>query len=349
MAFCTVAIIVIYIVIDYVGKIKKFSDVPLRTMAFYYIFVVPYIINLVFSMIMLLTAMFTMGTLAKNSEITAMRSAGFSIFSITRPVIFFSLFLVMLNIVFNETLMPRINKKREKMYKTLIRKRPHQSTISRNNFFYVGKNNIIFHFKGKYDAVMKKGGDVDIEFYQGPQLYKKVSAKALEWKNGAWLAKEVIEYTFLKDSIVAAQVKNMTDFPKPIEEKPEDILKERLLPDEMNFMELREYIENMKRTGQDPPKINALRADLQFKISLPFISFIAVMFSVALTVRVGRSGIAKVFGIGLLFVFLYYFLVHLGLGLGRSGNLHPVLGAWIGNAVFFPLSSGYFYKVSKLE
>src|SRR3989339_741515 len=61
LLFCTAAILVIYIVVDYVGKIKKFSGVPLSTKALYYLVSMPSIINLVFSIIMLLTAMFTIG------------------------------------------------------------------------------------------------------------------------------------------------------------------------------------------------------------------------------------------------------------------------------------------------
>jgi lipopolysaccharide export system permease protein len=350
LLFFTAAILAIYIIIDYVGKIKRFADIPLTTFAFYYFFVFPYIINLFFSIIILLTAMFTMGGLAKNSEITAMRSAGFSIFAISRPVVYFTLLLVLGNIAFNETLMPRLNRVRERMYKTLIRRQPPQSQVGRDNFFYIGKRDVIFHFKGRYDARAKAGQNVEIQFYEEGRLVKRITCERLAWRDNGWEAQRGVMWTFGRESIVSREFKVLRAFPKAIAEKPDDILKERLLPDEMNFMELNRYIENLKRTGQaDPLKIKALRADLQFKISHPFISFIVVMFGVSLTVRVGRSGMAKVFGLGLLTGFIYYFLVQLGLGLGRSGVMHPVLGAWLGNIIFFPLSAGYFYKVSKLE
>src|SRR3989339_889338 len=141
----------------------------------------------------------------------------------------------------------------------------------------------------------------------------------------------------------------ITVFPAAIEARPEEILKERKQPDEMNFVELKDYIDSMKRTGEDPMKIESLRADLHFKVSLPFITIIVVMFGVSLTVKVGKNGVARVFGVGLLVGFVYYFFMKLGLGFGKSGALHPVIGAWLGNIIFFPLSAGYFFRVSRLE
>jgi lipopolysaccharide export system permease protein len=70
---------------------------------------------------------------------------------------------------------------------------------------------------------------------------------------------------------------------------------------------------------------------------------------VALTVKAGRRGATRVFGLGLLIGFVYYFLVNLGLGLGESGGVHPVMGAWLGNLVFFPISLVHFWKVTKKE
>ena len=349
LLFCTAAILVIYIVVDYVGKIKKFSGVPLSTMALYYLVSMPSIINLVFSIIMLLTAMFTIGNLSRHNEITAMRSAGLSIFSITRPVIYFTFFLVLLNIIFNETILHRINQLREDMYQTVIKKRPKDYDVRDGNFYYVGRNDILFHFKGLYDARPKVGEDVGIDFFDKTILQHKLSCRRLVWVKDHWQAEDGLIRSFSKDGFTSRRFARLSDFPRRLMDRPEDILKKEVTTDEMNFRELSDFIDNMKRTGQDPANINARRADLQFKFSLPFISFIIVMFGVSLTVKTGRAGMSRVFGIGLFCGFFYYFLVHLGLGFGRSGTVNPVLGAWLGNMVFFPLSAAYFYKVSKLE
>jgi len=347
--YCLTASTVIYVVIDYVGKLKKFGHLPVHVVAYYYLFVVPYIVNVIFCIVMLLASMFTMGNLAKNSEITAMRASGLSIFVITRPVLYLAFFLMILNFVFNETLLPKLNALRENMYRTLIKKRAPTSRVSRGKFYYLGKNNIIFHFRGNYDAQAKKGEDVDVEFYGESELLYRISCETLSWEGGRWVARNGSLRAFFKDSIAVRQFKMMAHFPVSIAEKPEDILRRRRHSDEMNFLELKRYLDSMIRAGESRVKTNKLSADLHFKISLPFISFILVLFGISLTVKVGKSGIARVFGLGLLIGFVYYFLVHLGLGLGKSGTVNPVLGAWLGNLVFFPISAVYFFKVSKLD
>ncbi|MFH0919624.1 MAG: LptF/LptG family permease [Fibrobacterota bacterium] len=352
LLLCLMAVLVIYMVIDYVGKIQKFSGIPLKVVGYYYIFVIPFILNLVISIVMLLSAMFTMGALAKNSEITAMRAAGLSIFYISRPVIYFALLVTLANIAFNETLMPRVNQYREKMYRTLIRKVPPVRNAQRYDFIYIGKNNVIYRFKGKYDAVARAGENVVIEFFEGSKLYKSVTCGAFRWDGKAknWEGRDCVVRSFFEnDSLTLERQKILRAFPRPLVEKPDDILREQRLPDEMNFFELSGYIESLKRAGQEMMKINSLRADLHYKLSLPFITFIVVVFGVSLTVRSGRRGIARVFGIGLIIGFLYYFTVQLGLGLGRSGSLHPVLGAWMGNLLFLPVSVAYFLRVTKFE
>ncbi len=349
LLLCTFSMLIIYIVVDYTGKIGKFSKAPLHTVAYYYIFVIPYILNLIISIIMLLTSMFTMGGLAKHSEITAMRSAGLSVFYITRPVIYFAIMLMFLNVILNETLYPKANRLREKMYNTLIKQQPRPVYTPRYAFIYIGKNNIIYHFKGKYDLKQKRGEDVDIEFYEHSKLYKRISCRTFEWAKDRWIAKNGVERTMYNDSVTSQQFSLLSDFPRQILETPDDILKEKRLPEEMNFIDLNAYIDDLKRAGENPQAIIRLRADLQYKLSLPFIIFIVVIVGVSLTVKAGRGGMAGVFGIGLLIGFFYYFLVNLGVGLGESGTINPVLGAWLGNLIFFPISLFYFWKVTKKE
>jgi len=62
------------------------------------------------------------------------------------------------------------------------------------------------------------------------------------------------------------------------------------------------------------------------------------LLGISLTTKVGRSGLARVFGVGLIICFVYYLLAKLGLAFGHSGDLQPFLAAWLGNIIF--ISSG---------
>jgi lipopolysaccharide export system permease protein len=88
-------------------------------------------------------------------------------------------------------------------------------------------------------------------------------------------------------------------------------------------------------------------ADLYFKISYPMINLIVVLLGVSLTTKVGRRGLARVFGVGLVICFTYYLFTKMGIALGHSGDLNPLLAAWIGNIVFFVLGMVLFIKVAR--
>ena len=112
----------------------------------------------------------------------------------------------------------------------------------------------------------------------------------------------------------------------------------------MNFIELKQYIDRVRREGG---KANNYIADLYFKISYPMINLIVVLLGIALTTKVGKRGLARVFGVGLLICFAYYIFTKLGLAFGHSGELHPFVAAWLGNIVFLILGLFLFIRIAR--
>ncbi|MBL8026653.1 MAG: LptF/LptG family permease [Fibrobacteres bacterium] len=349
LALSAAAILFIYIIIDYVGQLRRFTDIPMSVVAVYYFAKIPYILNLIISIILLITTMLTIGGLAKTSEITAMRASGVSLAAISMPILLFSLLLTGLNIVLNETLLPKANMKKEKLYKELIRKQPAQQPAVRTDFIYRGYNDVIFRFKSHYDSERMRGESVDIEFFKDGKLYRKVSCASFSWNGKEWVAVDAVVRSFESDGVQSEKFKEFKDFPVAIKEQPDDILRPKKNSEEMGFFELREYIDILKRAGESPYRIAKFVTDLHVKVAMPFIIFVVALFGVALTVRTGKRGMARNFGIGLFIGFLYYFSVNLGIGMGQGGTINPMLGAWLGSIIFAPVGMLYFLKVARYE
>jgi lipopolysaccharide export system permease protein len=293
--------------------------------------------------------MLTIGGFAKTSEITAMRASGVSLASISMPIILFSLLLALGNVVLNDTVLPKANMTKEKLYKTLVRKQPVTQSAVRTDFIYRGYNDVIFRFKSHYDSERQRGEIVDIEFFVDRKLYRKVSCRSLEWVKDSWVAKEAVVRSFENDGVQTERFAEFRDFPVVIKEKPDDILRPKKNSEEMGYMELRKYIEILKRAGESPYRISKLVTDLHVKLAMPFIIFVVSLFGVALTVRTGKRGMARNFGIGLFIGFLYYFCVNFGIGMGQGGNVNPLFGSWLGSIVFAPIGMLYFFKVARYE
>ena len=112
---------------------------------------------------------------------------------------------------------------------------------------------------------------------------------------------------------------------------PSEIKKKQERPDEMDYFDLRNFIDNQKRAGQ---QVARWQVDYYSKISFPFASFIVVLFGVPFSSMRRRSGLAVEFGISLGICFIYLVFMKISHTFGYSGDMNPFVTAWFANIVF---------------
>ncbi len=112
-------------------------------------------------------------------------------------------------------------------------------------------------------------------------------------------------------------------------------------PEDMNYRELKAYIQALTESGFD---VSEYIVDLRAKFSYPFVSLIMVLIGFPFALKSPRSGAA--FGIGLsVFIGLTYWIVlQLGISLGHAQILPPTLAAWISHIMF--ASAGFYLILS---
>ncbi|MGD2116490.1 MAG: LptF/LptG family permease, partial [Acidobacteriota bacterium] len=121
--------------------------------------------------------------------------------------------------------------------------------------------------------------------------------------------------------------KRLVHFP----EGPEYFETEIRPPEQMGYVELAEYIDQVKRSGQLVPE---LEVQLQSKIAYPAISLVMALVALPFAFRLGRQG--ALYGVGLsivlgmVFLAIYAFFTTLG----EAGALPPVVAVWSPNVVF---------------
>jgi lipopolysaccharide export system permease protein len=113
---------------------------------------------------------------------------------------------------------------------------------------------------------------------------------------------------------------------------PEDIKRVVKKSEEMNILELLEYIKNIENEGYDA---SAYKVDMYTKLAFPFVCFVMCL------VGTGVGGRGKIreslavsicFGIGIAFFFWIFYSFCLSLGYGEM--LPPFVAAWSANFVF---------------
>jgi lipopolysaccharide export system permease protein len=149
------------------------------------------------------------------------------------------------------------------------------------------------------------------------------------WQDSAWVLEAGYERLFTKDREVTSSFPTKDGF--NITFRPNDIAQIQKRAEEMSFSELKNFINEVKRTGGNPAR---WLVELYLKIAFPFANLIIILFGAPLASKKTRSGTAVSFGISLFICFLYFGIIKVSQSLGHNGNLPPLLSAWLGNLVF---------------
>lgn len=338
------AFTLIYITVDFNEQIDNFidHDATVRQISSYYFFKIPWIVLLVLPVAVLLATVFSLGKMSRDNELTALISSGTPLVRISTSLMVTALAISLLSIAFNEFVVPRANHTAEEIMRVDIeKKRASSSARYKKDLHYQGEDGRTYYAE-KYDTELKVMTKVIVQKYEGPHLIERIDAEKGFWDGLKWVFLNGATRKFTDG------VETTTEFVRlqapGLRVKPEDLAKEELEPEEMNYTQLKEYIDKIKRRGG---AIDKYRVDLYFKFSFPFTSFLFTVLGISLTAGKRKPSMATGFGLTLLVSFTYYGILRIGQALGRSSVVHPVIGAWAGNVIFCILGGIFLYRANK--
>ena len=328
----SVAFVVIFVVVDLIENLDRFlnSKATFGQTFMYYLYYIPGIILLTLPVNMLLSSLFSLGSMSQNNELIACMSAGVSMYRLVLPTMVLAFFVSIGAGIFGETLAPEANRARLDIWRYEIRKEPRDQGRNRSQLALQDLNNKqinISYYDGR-NKVINKATIVEIE---NNRVLQRWDVRKMTWKpdSSHWLMSGIV-HRLLSDS--GEQVINHDSMVyRNTRILPEDLQELQIKPEEMNYQELSAFVDNMRSIGVDARK---WLADLYMKISYPFANFIIVLFGAPLASRKRRSGPAIGFALALLISFVYFLFMRSGQVLGHQGALDPLVGAWIGNVVF---------------
>lgn len=332
LLFNILAFIVIFIIIDLIENLDKFLsfDASIKHVFSYYIFYIPYIIILTLPVSMLLSSLFSLGSMAQHNEIIAINASSVSLYRILFPVILLSLMISILTGIVGETLVPKANRLRFDTYRYQIKKESRKIQTARNHLaIQDGKNRQVYiQF---YETNKQRAHKVNVLEIAEDRIIRRLDARFMQWDpiKSQWkliqvterLLSDTSEHIIKHDTISYTQSSII----------PEDLLDLEIQPEEMNYFELNRFVDKMLALGADAKR---WLVDLYMKISYPLANFIIVLFGAPLAAKKRRSGPALGFAISLLISFIYFLFLRTGQVLGHKGDLTPWIAAWIGNIVF---------------
>ena len=372
LLFSLMAFWVIFLVVDLVEHMDKYIDkqASILLVIKYYVYYTPYIVVLSLPVAMLLSCLFSLGQLAKHNELTAMKSAGISLYRILLPLLILSLFISVSVIALGASIVPLTYQKMMYVKTVEIEKGRQQTGTIISNLFVQGEDGRIFHL-ATYDTKAKTGSDALVQRFEENRLKEEIRADRVRWENNGWLFENGVERVFsesanqsessraheeagsnapLEDSAHrnSAEAEEYRPFDRlfrlDLKIKPEALTRRQKKSDEMGYFELAEYVELKKRSGQVVAKETT---DLHLKIAFPFVNFIIVLFGAPLAANPKRSGLAIGFAVSLFISFVYYTLIRMSQSFGYSEKLPPLLAAWAANILFAIIGTILLVKAKK--
>jgi len=335
LGFALLAFVLIFVIVDLIENLDKYIDYDssFKDVFYYYLCYVPFIVVLTLPVAMLLSTLFSLGTLSKYNELTAIKANGVSLYRILLPI-FGLAFLVSLLLLFSaEFLIPHANAEKSRVKSYNIEKKPQAREVIRTDLFFEGQDNFFYYLKN-YNSETEIGERAVVQKIKEGRILESIEAERMLWTHGGWRFEKAKRRLFSDLNLEASPEsyeEHESLFYPALKETPEEFAKEQKKPDEMGFFELKRRIKIKKGLGEDTARE---LVELYLKITFPFVNFIVVFLGAPIAAAPRRGGFMLGFAISLIISFIYFALIRAGQSLGQNDKLPPLLAASFANIVF---------------
>lgn len=328
--FSFIAMTQVFTFFELLGDILK-NHIPMSRVLTYHIYLTPKLIYDTLPISVLVSVLVTFGVMTKNNEVTAFKASGISVRRLGLPVLAMSLVLSGGLFAFDHYYIPKANRIQDAI-RNEIKGRNVQTYLHPERKWVIHDNRVYyFKYFDPAEKVMVEPYVFEIDF-KDFHLTRMISANRARWQQN--LKTFVWEQGTARDTCGVLECKvqdfTATTFPE-LDETPEDFLKEVKQDKQMNYVELRHYISDLKRSGYDTTK---LQVQFYKKFSTPVFAFIMALISVPFGFLVGNRGAMAGIGVSLGVAITYFGVGLLFEQLGNVGQMPANLAAWSPDALF---------------
>ena len=346
LTMCLAGLTTIYLVVDFFEKLRKFLryDAELVTMVMYFFFKIPDISFKLVPFASLMASLLAVGLLNKNHEITAMRSCGVSIIHVTMPFLAVAAFATTILFGFAAVVMPLANAKAEYIKTVDIQNQPQPLSFTAENLWLHIQNNSIMHVR----RIAPDGTQLHaVALYRLDNHFhvaEVLTAARAEFHDGRWSLHDVAQRSIEPKGPVTMTQRPTLPFDLSL--TPKDLQEWMSL--EPEYMTLEQLMSHVKGLRQKGLSISRFLTDYWGRVAFAFVTLVMTILGVSIgLLRMGtrHTSIAKGVGQALAISFLFWTTHSIGIALGRSGALPPVVAGWIACFTFLIVGLNLFLRV----
>ena len=328
IGLCLGAFVAIFLVIDFLDKIGKFSraGATMAQMGTFFVCRMPEVLVQVIPLAVLMGTILSIGALSRQSEITAMRSGGMSLLRIGRPLFVVGAAISIATFAMEEFLVPPASNKARYLEEVVIGKK-NPSTFFRQDNIWFRDRQAILQARLFEPATRSLRGVTLWRLGDDLQPRTRLDADRALFTDRGWEFRKVSE----RQLAASAPPRTLDTMIVPLSLKMDDLKVVGKRAENMGYFALRRYCSKLEQGGYET---TAYRALLQSKLALPFTSLVMVFLGIPFALRSSRSsGIAVGVGVSLGIGFSYYILSAILISFGQAGTLPPLMAAWAANVL----------------
>ncbi|MEC8613879.1 MAG: LptF/LptG family permease [Verrucomicrobiota bacterium] len=323
---------------------------------------IPYVASFALPLGMLTGTLIALGRLSSQREITAMKSAGLSLYQISAPVFLVAFAGMAAAVLINLHYAPQSRVERKALLAEALADNPVRF-IEERRFIYEFPGYVIY-IGGREGSVMKDFWIWELDDQSRAKLFLRAAEGILGYDE---VNKDLI--LTLKDGTAEQRYsKNPEAFSDhmpdslffgelpialPLDQLfADDYQKRKLRNKEMTFAQLVDLRkgELVKEAITGEPMSEArlsLQVHIQKNFALAFSVFSLAAFGVPLAIQVGRKETYANLGIALVIAMTYYFLIIIVSWLEDIPSLRPDLLIWLPNLIFQGVGFWMIYRTSR--
>ena len=275
-------------------------------------------------------SVYTMSILTKNREVLALRSCGVSIYRIITPLICLGVLIGLASLMLEDRLVVRSFEFRDRYTARIRGEAPGSRLRDRSDIVVFGENSLIFKVDHFSAAKLEMKGVIVLQKDLDGLVTFLLDAERASWEDGRWVFHNVVQRIFDEDGRIMEE-KRVATFPTDIRDDPEYFGLIRRKPENMTIRDAYNYVHNLRRMGLEYEKP---MTKFHRKIAQPFTLVLVIIIGLSLGSMPFKNALVISFGMTLLTVLVFFFVIEIGETFGSSGQVSPVIGGWLGNIVF---------------
>lgn len=328
----------ISVVIDASEKTDDFVKSGLSTFQIitqYYVGFVPFIISMIFPLMVFIAVIFFTSKMAGRSEIVAVLAGGIRFTRFMRPYITGALLLGGFFWYATQYLIPKANVIRGDFQTRYIDSKSSYEIgqyYSKGSNFYLRVDTNTYAAFRNYDTTSKTATQgFFMERFNNNQMVYNLRADYIRWDTASrqWELKNVVERNIngLKETQTITPTKKIKLAVKPTEIRPDKYLK-----DKMTTPELRQFVRAEELRGSEG--LNEYKVELYRRDATPFSVIILTLIGAVVASRKIRGGSGLHLAIGIVTAAIFVVMDKFSLTFSTKGNFPPMLAAWTPNLIF---------------